>query len=337
MAEVKNRGKLILDATAAPADITYPNDLGILNQARKQSELIIDSLHQNRQNKLDKKPRTYRKKARKDYLKIAKKRRPSRKERTDAIFKQLQYIKRNLSHIEKLINSGAKLSSLSPRQYKILLVVTEVYRQQLWMYENESNRIDDRIVSIVQPHIRPLVRGKAGKTVEFGAKLSVSCFEQYVFLDHLSWDNFNESGDFKTQVEAYKNFTGYYPSSVHVDRIYRTRENRAWCKERGIRISGPALGRPPKNVSKETKKQALDDEKFRNGIEGKFGQAKRRFSLNLVMTKLSETSETSIAITFLVINLSTLLRQFNCLFLSLFLQNYKLGLICECFIIKSDI
>ena len=239
MAEVKNKGKLILDATAAPADITYPNDLGILNQTRKQGEKIIDSLHQNRKNKLEKKPRTYRKKARKDYLKVTKKRRVSRKERIDAIAKQLQYIKRNLSHIDSLINSGAELSRLNPRSYKLLLVITEVYRQQLWMHENQSKRIDDRIVNIAQPHIRPIVRGKAGKPVEFGAKLSVSCFENYVFLDHLSWDNFNESGDLQTQVEAYKNYTGYYPSSVHVDKIYRTRANRAWCKERGIRISGP--------------------------------------------------------------------------------------------------
>jgi hypothetical protein len=50
----------------------------------------------------------------------------------------------------------------------------------------------------------------------------------------MSWDNFNESGDLKAQVEAYYTFTGYYPESVHADRIYRTRENRAWCKERGI-------------------------------------------------------------------------------------------------------
>ena len=77
--ETKNKGKLILDATAAPADITDTNDLVILNQTRKQAEKIIDSLHQNRQNKLNKKPRTYRKKARKDYLKVAKKRRVSRK------------------------------------------------------------------------------------------------------------------------------------------------------------------------------------------------------------------------------------------------------------------
>ena len=311
--------------------------MGILNQTRKQGEKIIDSLHQNRKNTLDKKPRTYRKKARKDYLKIAKKRRVSRKERRDAIAKQLQYIKRNLSHIEKLINSGAELSSLSPRQYKMLLVITEVYRQQLWMYENESNRIDDRIVSISQPHIRPIVRGKAGKPVEFGAKLSVSCFDNYVFLDHLSWDNFNESGDLKAQIEEYKNYTGYYPSSVHVDKIYRTKENRAWCKEKGIRISGPPLGRPPKNVSKSTKKQAVEDERVRNAIEGKFGQAKRRYSLDCIMAKLAETAETSIAIIFLVINLSTLLRQVYCLFMSLFLVQSKLGFLIDFSIVKANI
>ncbi len=219
----------------------------------------------------------------------------------------------------------------------MLLVITEVYRQQWWMYENESNRIDDRIVSITQPHIRPIVRGKVGKPIEFGSKLSVSCFDQYVFLDHLSWDNKHESGDFKTQLEAYKNFTGYYPSSVHVDKIYRTRANRAWCKERGIRISGSPLGRPPKNVSKETQKQALDDERFRNAIEGKFGQAKRSYSLNCIMAKLPSTSETSIAITFLVINLFTLLRQVYCLFLSLFLNPDKLDLIVDSFIIKVHI
>ncbi len=228
-----------------------------------------------------------------------------------------------MSHIDNLINSGVELSSLSPRKYKILLVITEVYRQQLWMYENKSKRIDNRIVSIAQPHIRPIVRGKAGKPVEFGAKLSVSCFDNYVFLDHLSWDNFNESGDLQKQVEEYKNYTKYYPSSVHVDKIYRTRANRACCKERGIRISGLPLGRPPKNVSKESKKQADLDERFRNIIEEKFGQAKRRYSLNCIMSKLTFTSETSIAIIFLVMNLFRLLRQVNCLFCLFFLTSTK--------------
>ncbi|MTJ51258.1 transposase, partial [Anabaena sp. UHCC 0253] len=85
--------------------------------------------------------------------------------------------------------------------------------------------------------------------------------------------------------------------------------NRKWCKDRGIRISGPPLGRPPTNVSKETKKQAQLDERDRNCIEGKFGEGKRRYSLDRMMTKLSNTSETAIAITFLVMNLSALLRR----------------------------
>jgi len=57
---------------------------------------------------------------------------------------------------------------LKKRDYKLLLVVTEVYRQQLWMYQNNKQSIEDRIVSLTQPHIRPIVRGKAGKPVEFG-------------------------------------------------------------------------------------------------------------------------------------------------------------------------
>ena len=316
--ESPNRGKLIIDATCAPADISYPTDLGLLNRARVHTEKIIDILYKQIKEKIPKKPRTYRNLARKNYLAVAKQRRPTRKKRRQAIKKQLQYIKRNLAHIEQLIASGASLECLNKKQYKTLLVLTEVARQQQWLFDNNKQSIEERIVSLSQPHIRPIVRGKAGKSVEFGAKLSASCFEGYVFLYRMSWDNFNESGDLKAQVEAYYSCTGYYPESVHADRIYRTRENRAWCKERGIRISGPPLGRPPVNLSKEKKKQALEDEGIRNAIEGKFGQGKRRFSLDRIMAKLDKTSQTAIAITFLVMNLSTWWRRVFCMFLCRF-------------------
>lgn len=227
-----------------------------------------------------------------------------------AVKEQLQYIKRNSGHIEKLLNKGSSLLYLSQLEYKKFLVATEVYRQQLWMYENKTNRIDDRIVSMNQPHIRPIVRGKAGSSVEFGAKISASCVDGYVFLDYLSWDNFNESNHFIGRVESFKEKTGYYPESVHVDQIYRTRKNRAFCQEKGIRISGVPLGRPPKNISNKTKKQAREDERVRNAIEGKFGIGKRRFTLNKITSKLPSTSATTIAIIFLVMNLSALLREF---------------------------
>jgi transposase, IS5 family len=178
------------------------------------------------------------------------------------------------------------------------------------MYENKTKRIEDRIVSINQPHIRPIVRGKAGSSVEFGAKISASCVDGYVFLDYLSWDNFNESNHLIERVESFKEKTGAYPESVHVDKIYRTRANRAFCKEKKIRISGVPLGRPTKNISEKTKKQAQENERVRNVIEGKFGVGKRRFTLNKIMTKLPSNSATTIAIIFLVMNLSALFREF---------------------------
>jgi transposase, IS5 family len=297
-----------------PADIRYPTDLGLLNQARKQTEKIIDILYDGIDDKPSKKPVTHRVIAKKEYLKVAKKRRSTKKERRKAIKKQLEYIKKNLGQIEQLQLSGASLEWLSDQEHKMLLVVATVYQQQLSMYENNEQRIDDRIVSLTQPHIRPIVRGKAGVPVEFGAKISVSYHNGYMFIDRLSWDNFNESGDLKAQAEKFKLATGNYPESIHVDQIYRTQENRAWCKEHGIRITGVPLGRPPIIIDKEKKKQAQLDEKFRSRIEGKFGEAKRRFSLGRVMTKLSGTSQTAIAITFLVMNLSALLRQFIAFF-----------------------
>ncbi len=109
-----------------PADINYPNDLGLLNQARVKTEKIIDTLYEPLKVELDKKPKTYRKLARKEYLKVAKQRRPSRKEIRKAIKKQLQYIKRNLSHIDQLIQTGAALEVLSNSQYKSLLVVADL-------------------------------------------------------------------------------------------------------------------------------------------------------------------------------------------------------------------
>ena len=302
----QNQGKLILDATCTPADISYPTDLKLLNQAREYTEKILDQLYQQVKELLERKPRTYRQKARKDYLEVAKQRRPNQKKRRKAIRKQLAYLRRNLSHIDVLLTKGASLSQLSRHNYRMLLVVSELLRQQQLMYQSRSRRIDDRIVNLTQPHVRPMVRGKAGTPVEFGAKISVSYSDGYCFLDRLSWDNFNESQDLQLQVEQYKQRFGYYPESLHVDRIYSTRANRAFCKERGIRISAPPLGRPPESVQPELIKQRREDEKFRNAIEGKFGQAKRRFRLNRIMAQLYDTAESTIAITFLVMNLELL-------------------------------
>jgi transposase, IS5 family len=311
-----NQGQLIVDASCAPADIRYPTDLNLLNEARAATEDIIDALYvsgrrsrEQRKGPFNKKPRTYRHQARQAYVQVAKQRKASRKTIRKAIGKQLAYVRRNLAHIDALVADGASLSLLNPRLYRCLLVIHEVFRQQQWMFQHRQHRIDDRIVSLSQPHVRPIVRGKAGTPVEFGAKISASCVDGQVFVDHLSWDNFNESGDLPQQIEAFKKRFGHYPESVHADQIYRTRNNRTYCRERGIRLSGPPLGRPILNEQAQMRQQVLDDAKVRNQIEGKFGQGKRRFSLGRVMAKLAQTAESMIAISFLVMNLEHLLRQ----------------------------
>jgi transposase, IS5 family len=215
------------------------------------------------------------------------------------------------------------LGYLSHRKYRNLLVVQELYRQQLWMYENHSNKISDRIVSISQPHVRPIVRGKAKSNVEFGAKISVSLVDGFSFVDRISWDNYNESGDLKSQIEGYYKRFAFYPESVHVDQIYRTRENRRYFKKHGIRLSGPPLGRPKKVTEvnaaqlKQERHTHRQDELDRNAIEGKFGQGKRRFTLDRIMAKLARTSEAVISIAFIVMNLEKILASLLCFLLCL--------------------
>ena len=308
-----HKGKLLIDATCAPADITFPTDLKLLNKGRELTEQIIDELHQSLKG-VQKKPRDYRIKARKDYLKAAKSKKLSASKRRKAIRRQLNCLKRNLGHIERL-KQLTPLSVLGRRQYRNLLVVNELCRQQNHMFEARSRKIENRIVSISQPHIRPIVRGKASAKTEFGAKLSAGLADGYVFLDRVSWDSYNESEDLPGQVERYKERFGFYPESVHADQIYRNRKNRAFCKEKGIRLSGPALGRPPKETEANReelanrKKQAKQDEIDRIPIEGKFGQAKRRVGLDRIMAKLSSTAESAIGVTFLVMNLEKWLKQ----------------------------
>jgi hypothetical protein len=310
----KNKGKLIVDATCTPADITFPTDLKILNTAREKSEEVIDVLHRPLKGK-EKKPRTYRKKARKEFLSAAKSKKLSKSKRRKALRKQLGYLRRNLKSIDKLSRQSS-LTTLTRRQYKNLLVIHEVYRQQKWMYDHQDNKIADRIVSISQPHVRPIKRGKAGAATEFGAKISASLVDGFAFVDRINWDNYNEGGDLKAQIELYHKRFGFYPESVHADKIYRNRDNRKICNKNGIRLSGPALGRPPKQVDSQRETQARQDELDRIPIEGKFGQAKRRFSLSKIMCKLAETSETAIAITFIVLNIERWLKAIIfCLFL----------------------
>ena len=112
------------------------------------------------------------------------------------------------------------------------------------MYDNNTHSVPDWIVSISQTYIRTIVRGKAKSYTEFGAKLDVSIDEKEMArIDRLSFDAYNESDALISAVKNCKQRTGHYPERVLVGKIYRNRINRDFCKKKGIKMSGPALGR----------------------------------------------------------------------------------------------
>jgi IS5 family transposase len=306
-----HRGKLIVDATVVEQAIRYPTDLSLLNEAREISEAIIDILHPLVGSK--KKVRTYRRTARRDYLALVKQRRPGAKKRRKAIGQQLRYLKRNLGHIESMLDMlpGQNIPLL-PKQLRQYWIIGLLYLQQKQMFDSRTRRCDDRIVSIHQPHVRPIVRGKLNKAVEFGAKLGVSLNGDGVAcVDHLSWDAYHEGHDLPAQVEAYRRRHGYYPEKLLADPLYGTRENRKFLKEKGIRFAGKPLGRPPKLSDLANQldlQQRRQDYRERIPIEGKFGQGKNGYDLNYIRARTAETSEAWIRSIFMVMNLLVLIR-----------------------------
>jgi len=295
-----NTGTLIVDATCAPSQIKYPQDTELLNEARENTEKMIDDLHKHEKSK---RPRTYRKKARKQYLSIARKKKKTAKEIRKSIRKQLSYLNRNLQVIHRYKEQGLLLS---PKQENRLNTIKTLYEQQKYMHDNHTHKVENRIISLSQPYLRPIVRGKAKAAVEFGAKLDISVSNGFVRLEKQSFEAYNEATVLLDVIERYKERTGSYPVRVLADKIYRNRDNITWCKLRGIRLSGPALGRPRKGEV-INKKEEYRDNCDRVEVERDFSLAKRKCGLGQIVTRLRETTEHAIALSIVVLNLRKVL------------------------------
>jgi len=311
------QGRLILDATVADQAIRYPTDLSLLNEAREFCEQIIDELYAH--TPLEKKPRTYRVKARREFLVVAKRRKAGTRVIRKAIRQQLQYVKRNLGHIEQLLTHFPQGTSLPLPNWLLrrFWVIPHLFEQQREMYKAKVHRCDNRIVSISQPWVRPIVRGKQHKPTEFGAKINVSLdADGLARVDRHSWDAFHEGNDLPDQVQSHYDRFGHYPEVVIADTIYGTRDNRAYLKELGIRFAGKPLGRPPKKTSgnaeqlKAAKKRRQKEYRQRIPIEGKFGQGKGGYRLNYIRAKRSDTSISWVNAIFFVMDLLVLYERY---------------------------
>ncbi len=184
----------------------------------------------------------------------------------------------------------------------IRLSIRKLYEQQKYMYDNKTHRVEGRIVSISQPYLRPIIRGKSKTPAESGAKYDVSIDGKgHARLEKLSFAPYNESTVFIDAMKRYKRRTGHYPKRLLVDQIYRTRDNRRFCRDNNITMSGPKLGRPSKD--RRSSKEECQDNVDRIEVGRFFSTGKRCNGAGLIMTKLDGTTLSSIALSVLVTNL----------------------------------
>lgn len=208
-----NKGTLTLDATCTPVKIRYPQDISLLNEAREKLEAIIYRFSRSYDLLL---PRRYRRRARKDYLTYAKSRKHSAEKIRKALRKQLGYIGRDIRYLDEFMSRGY---AMTDKEIGLYLTILMLYGQQKYMYDNKVHSVEHRIVSITQPWIRPVVRGKARAAVEFGAKFDLSLdSEGYGHIEKISFEAYNESTCLIEAVERFKARTGHYPEVYWLTR-----------------------------------------------------------------------------------------------------------------------
>ncbi len=280
---------LQIDATVFESDITYPTDCGLLNNARQYCVKQIKKLGK----VVGQKVRTYCRIAQKEYLSFSKKKRKTKKQVRKMQKKLLQYLRRNIKQVSKLTSNAKELGeSISADIETTLATIEKIYAQQKEMYTQKKKSIEHRIVSLHRPYVRPIVRGKNGKDVEFGAKANLSLVGKFLFSDHISFDNFNEGIKLQESVEAFFKRFSKYPKYVLADAIYGTRENRRYLDDRGIRYTFKPLGRQKKDATSNNKARwRREKQKERNRIEGAIGNSKSHYDLGKVRARTNKTEK----------------------------------------------
>lgn len=218
----------------------------------------------------------------------------------------LQYLQRNIKQVTALIAQAKDLGhTVAAEVSTTFATVKKIYAQQKEMYDHNKKAVAERIVSLCKPYVRPLVRGKNAKDVEFGAKVELSCVDGYLFADHIGFDNFNEGTKLEESIAAFEKRFGQLPKYVAMDQIYGSRENRAYLKAKGIRASVKPLGRPKKDpeASRVEERWRKKKQRERNRVEGAIGNSKNYHDLGLVRAKTEQTEKSWIQMALLSRNI----------------------------------
>jgi len=307
---IKRKG-LLVDATVFPEKIKYPTEIGLLNEAREWLVKKIKDVG----GRVGKKFRIYPRVARKAYLNFTKSKKKTKKKVARAKKAMLQYVRRNIKQFEEVLAAAAEQGlKIEDKVKGRFAVIGKLYAQQFLMYKEKISRVPDRIVSLSRAcrqgpsEVRPMVRGKTGKQVEFGPKAALSYVDGFVFLDHLDHDNFSEGSLAKKQLGNYKERFGKKPPYMIGDQTYGNRNNRGLLKSEEIRDAFEPLGR---KVRQKTPRDRWRKQKQRerNRIEGLIGHAKEHFELEKIRYYIDGGAEIWTRMGLLGMNLKTAIKR----------------------------
>lgn len=269
------------DATCYESRIEYPTDVKLL---WKCCEQVHDILQDVRSQLRLRKSRCKFGKRNAEYLSYQKMRKKARRKEKKMRKKLLKFLLRLLKLLEKHPHP------LSLRRVSRLQTVIEIYAQQHQKaYGDNSEPIKDRIVSLSKPYIRPIVRGKEVKPVEFGAKVNKLLVDGIGFIEHISFDAFNECTRYKEGIYLQRKLFGKC-THQSADAIYATNENRKYSTEQNIHTNFIPKGKQKTAYIDQANilRKELGKERA-TVLEGSFGNEKNHYLLQKVNARNKHT------------------------------------------------
>ena len=277
------------DATCYESEMRYPTDAKLLWEGIEKSYGIMCGLSSGLGVR---RPRTKYLDVRKANLSYRKRRRHTKGQTRKITRRLLDLLGKILGEIRNLRQSHKESEDLLTKREKgDLEIIGKMYEQQESHFESGNSResIPDRIVSISKPYVRPIVRGKETKSVEFGAKVNNILVDGVSFIDKLSFDAFNEGTRLTDCLSLNKRLFGTEVRKVGGDAGYAGAGNRDYCKEHDITTSFSKRGRPS---SGKKVKDAVRQELARvraTAMEGSFGTQKEHYDLKRVKARTKKT------------------------------------------------
>ena len=274
------------DATCYESSIRYPTDVKLLWEAVEWSYAQMKYWSREAKVKLIRTKYTKWLKRYVSYSKMRKKRKKKRRALKRSLIWLLAKINNQLDYLEKEYS----YLHFTFRYRRRRGTIKKLYEQQHEMFHEEKNRIKDRIVSIDKPYVRPIVRGKEKKPVEFGAKVHKLQIDGISIIEHLSFDAFNEGTRLKKTIFKTQHLTGKKVKLVGADAIYASNANRKFLTRNGIRTDFKLKGRPSKHRKQQEQIAKMITKERVSRLEGSFGTDKEHFLLkkNLARTKKTE-------------------------------------------------